>query len=98
MGEYEDLKQKFHDKVAELYPGVKYPEVCWLFDVALNIDPRTVVEAPISKKSYKTLILDENGKRTILNGEALSVTRKFDPRQAKIVREWWPLIPEDIKV
>jgi hypothetical protein len=98
MSEYEELKQKFHDKVADLYPGVKYPEVCWLFDVALNIDPRTVVEAPISKKSYKVMILDENGKRVSHNDQVLSVTRKFSPKQAKIVREWWPLIPEGIKV
>lgn len=96
--ELEKLRFKFYNKTKQLYPNVRYPQVCWLFDVALGIDPRIVAAEPISHKQYTVLILDENGKRIIRNKEILKVVRKFDSKQAKIVREWWPLIPDDIKV
>lgn len=93
------LRFKFHDQTKELYPGVPYPEFVWLFDVALGLDPRAVAQKPITKKQYKSFIMDGYGNKELnpLTGSAVTVTRSFTPEQRKIVREWWPLLPEEMK-
>lgn len=93
------LRYKFHDQTKEIYPDVRYPEMVWLFDVALGMDPRPISEHPITKKQYKTFIVDGYGNRELnpLTGNAVTVTRSFTAEQRKIVREWWPLLPEEMK-
>jgi hypothetical protein len=94
-----DLRQRFHDEANKAYPQTGDPEMCWLFDQALGIDPRHVTAEPITKKTYKVFILDERGKRVTdpKTHEFYRITRKFDRAQQRTVAEWWPLLPDRMK-
>lgn len=97
--EFTNMKQKFHDETAKAYPNTGQPEMCWLFDQVLGIDPRTIAAEPITKKTYKSFILDDNGKRLVnpKTQTSFRVTRKFTPQQQKALREWWVILPEEMK-
>ena len=89
-----ELKRKWREETQKMYPDAVEPELSWLFDQALKIDPRVISQSPITKKTYKTFILDANGRRQHHpDGRPLIVTRRFTTEQQKIVKEWWPLIP-----
>lgn len=103
MTKFEQMRRTFHELAQEAYPEVKYPEMCWLFDIVLDVDAKLIVQAPISKKSYTSFVETFDGKResiTNVNGfvKYRQVKRKFTPRQQELVREWWPLLPDEMKI
>lgn len=103
MTKFERMRKTFHDLASEAYPGVAYPEMCWLFDAVLDVDAKLIVQEPISKKSYTSFVLNADGSRELImskNGYAVTrkVKRKFTPRQQELVREWWPLLPHEMKI
>lgn len=97
--EFTNMKQKFHDEAAKAYPNTGQPEMCWLFDQVLGIDPRLIAAEPITKKTYKAFIM--KGDNTKLPNPktkaSFVVTRKFTPQQQKALREWWIILPEEMK-
>lgn len=93
------LKRRFREFTRELYPGVEYPEILWLFEQALGIDPRQVVQAPIRKDSYLQFVLDGDGKRRTYHYSPHKLIKnrvRFTNEQKKIVKEWWPLLPQSM--
>lgn len=82
-----------------MYPGAAHPGDCWVFDIVLGIDPRSVVLKPITKKEYHVYLLKADGTKTRRpNGTGpFVITRKFTPRQQQDLREWWPLMSDFIK-
>lgn len=103
MTKFERMRKTFHDLAQESYPGVLYPEMCWLFDIVLDVDATLIVQEPISKKAYVTFVKNESGNReTVILPSGLvkyrKVKRKFTPRQQELVREWWPLLPDEMKI
>lgn len=92
-----EMKRKFREAAREQYPGTPYPEMAWLFDQVLGMDPREVVMHPIRKKSYLSFVLTPDGQhRRGVTGEVVRVRRKFTPEQQKLIRQWWVLLPQEM--
>jgi hypothetical protein len=56
-----------------------------VLEQGLGLDLATLVIAPISKREYTVWV----------DGHA--VVRRFDPQQRKTLREWWPLLTDELK-
>ena len=80
-----------------LYPNVLHPGDCYIFDVVLGIDPRTVALQPITRKSYKALLHNPDGSRVLHKGQVVAVTRLFTPKQRKALHEWWYLLSPEVR-
>lgn len=94
----QELKRQMREKAATMYPTTQYPDWCFVFDVGLHIDPRNIVaNRGVSKKNYEIFVLDANGNKIMENGRMKTVMRKFSAQQQKVLREWWPLLNDDVK-
>lgn len=95
------MRDKFNRELREreYYPNTPSPGDCYVFDVVLGIDPRLLpINQVISTKTYKTMVLDPQGKRERTpNGEPRLVTRPFTNKQRKALKEWWPLLSDRIR-
>lgn len=99
--EFWELKAKFREMARKDWPGVNYPELPWLFD-QMGIDPKTVVQYPISKTRYKVFLFNEDGTKQYRGNddhkEVVTVYRNFTDTQRKLVKEWWALLPQDMVI
>ena len=79
-------------KDTNYYPHAASPGDCYIFDVVLGIDPRTVVAGTITEKKYKVWypVKDVPGQRII-------VTREFDQKQRRLLKDWWELLSPEIR-
>jgi hypothetical protein len=97
--QFAEVRDKFRTEAHKMYPNSAQPEMCWLFDMVLKIDPRVVAMEPITLKKYKVFMMDLHGKRMVnpKTNEFYRVTRYFSPEQIKEVRNWWPLLPQEMR-
>lgn len=95
--ELDEIREKFKTWVVEqgFYPKTVDPVLCYVLDMELGLDPRTMpLEQDISKKTYKVFMFEPGGKKLLRDKdyEPVVVTRKFTPVQQKKLREWWPIL------
>lgn len=81
------------------YPNAVSPGDCYVFDVALGIDPRVLpLEQVITRKHYKVMARDVNGvPYRDKNGELIVVRREFTYQQRVMLKEWWNLLSPGIR-
>lgn len=85
-------REKFNDELRKrgYYPDATHPGNCYIFDVVLGIDPRTVAADLVTRKGYTAFWVNPDGTRT-------RVKRTFDSYQQKVLREWWELLSTDVR-
>lgn len=94
-------REKLNNTLRErgYYPGAVSPGDCYVFDVALGIDPRTLpLEQVITKKSYQVVALNPAGvPYTHSDGTPVIVRREFTYQQRVALKEWWNLLSPGIR-
>lgn len=95
-----DIKVELRQKATPLWPNVPFPEVCFVFETQLGIDPKTVILTPFSKDYYYAFLLDENGVALRNKADRMFIRRKilFTREQRAILDQWWPALPDELKI
>jgi hypothetical protein len=81
------------------YPNAPAPGDCYVFDVALGIDPRLLpLDQVITKKHYKIYATNPDGVPYMTgNGVVIQVRREFTSQQRTALKEWWNLLSPGIR-
>lgn len=95
--ELEEIRSEFRKWVTthNFYPNAADPVLCYVLDVELGLDPRTMpTDQAITKNTYKVFLTEPGGKKLRYDKDfnVLTVTRKFTPEQRTKLVKWWPVL------
>lgn len=88
---YDDRLTKI---ASDMYPGVSYPEVCWILEHVLKIDPKSVTINGFSLRGVEQFVFGMDGKRVYDEFYAPRLTfRVWTPEEREALEEWIDFIP-----